>query len=140
MTFNKAHRLIKSGNLVALRQELDGGLSPKLSNKYSWTLVMLAAIEGNVNVAMLLISKGADIHKANKFGETALSLAAHQGHEPFIKMLLAEGASVDCYPHGHSLEDWIRSTSGLPESKVRSVMRLLRTRQSTVDSPGRDAG
>ena len=125
MTFDEAHRLIKKSDVVSLRHELDGGLSPNLSNQFSWTLLMLAAIEGNTSIGELLISRGGALDKTNDFGETALSLAAHGGHTSFIRLLLTNGASTECRPHGHSLEDWLRVASGLPQDKISSILDLL---------------
>ena len=125
MTFNQIHKLIKNGELSSLRSELDAGLSPSLSNQSSWTLLMLAAVEGNTAIGELLISRGAELNAKNKFGETALSLAAHGGHTAFIQVLLANGASTDCQPHGHNLNDWIRLASGLPQDKIASVLKLI---------------
>jgi ankyrin repeat protein len=125
MTFDEAHKLIKKGDLISLRHELDRGLSPDLSNQFSWTLLMLAALEGNTPAGDLLISRGAAVDKVNDFGETALSLAAHGGHTGFIKVLLAHGTSIHCRPHGTSLEDWMRVASGLPQEKIRSILDLI---------------
>lgn len=125
VTFDEAHRLIKKGDLVSLRHELDRGLSPNLSNQFSWTLLMLAALEGDASMGELLILRGAPLDTTNDFGETALSLAAHRGHAPFVRILLAKGASTDCRPHGHSLEDWLKIASGLPEDRIASVLDLL---------------
>ena len=125
ITFDEAHRLIKKGDLVSLRHELDSGLSPNLSNQFSWTLLMLAALEGNTTIGELLISRGTPLDTTNVFGETALSLSAHRGHAPFVRILLANGASTDCRPHGHSLEDWLKVASGLPQVKIASVLDLL---------------
>lgn len=125
MTHDEAHRLIKKGDLVSLRHELDRGMSPDLSNQFFWTLLMLAALEGNVAIGELLISKGAGIDKTNDFGETALSLAAHRGHTQFIRVLLAHGASPNCRPHGTSLESWMSAASGLPKNKIQSILDLI---------------
>jgi ankyrin repeat protein len=127
MTFKDAHRFIKKGDFVSLRRGLDGGVNPNLSNQFSWTLLMLAALEGNTRIGKLLISRGADLDKKNDWGETALSLAAHEGHTPFIRVLLASGASRVCRPHGHHLEDWLRVASGLPQAKVASILNLINT-------------
>src|ERR1700735_1808504 len=113
MTFDEAHRAIKRGNLTSIRKALDGGLDVNLSNKFCWTLLMLAGIEGNIRFGELLMGHGADPNKMNDFGETALSLAAHAGHASFVKLLLSKGASLECRPHGHSLESWITTSSGL---------------------------
>jgi ankyrin repeat protein len=127
MTFDMVHRLIKQGDLISLRHELDGGLSPSLSNQFSWTLLMLAAMEGNTRVGELLISRGADVDATNNFGETALSLAAHAGHAPFIRVLLANGASTDSRPYGHSLKDWLKVSSGLSQDKIAAILDLINT-------------
>ncbi len=125
MTFDEVHRLIKDSDLLSLRDELDGGLSPSLSNQFSWTLLMLAAIEGNTAIGELLVSRGAELDALNDFGETALSLAAHGGHTRFIQILIANGASTDCRPHGHNLKDWLEVASGLSEEKVASILDLI---------------
>jgi ankyrin repeat protein len=125
MTFDEAQKLIKEGNLVSLRRELDGGASPNLSNQFSWSLLMIAALEGNTSIGDLLISRGATLDSKNDFGETALSLAAHKGYAPFIRTLLKNGASSDCRPHGNSLEEWLRVASDLSQEKIGEVMDLI---------------
>ena len=131
MTFDEAQKLIKKGDVLALRRELDLGMSPALSNQFSWTLLMLAAMDGNTAIGELLISKGTPINKANDFGETALSLAAHSGHLRFIQVLLTHGASTDCRPHGTSLEDWIGVASGLPQGKLQAILALINGQKVT---------
>jgi ankyrin repeat protein len=125
VTFDKAHRAIKTGDLISLRRELDRGMNANLSNKFSWTLLMLAGTTGNTRIGELLIERGANLDKMNDFGETALSLATHEGRVPFVKLLLAKGASLECQPHGHDLEDWLRNASGLPLDKLASILRII---------------
>jgi ankyrin repeat protein len=107
MTFDEASKLIKKGDIICLRQEFQEGLSPNLANQYSWTLLMIAALEGNTAIGSLLIENGAELDSRNKFRDTALSLAAHSGHPTFVKLLLASGASLECYPFGHTFDDWL---------------------------------
>ena len=125
MTFDEASRRIKRGDLAAIQRALDAGLNPSLTNRFSWTLLMMAALAGNVTVGRLLISKGADFNRMNDFGETALSLAAHKGHLPFLELLLSSGASLQCRPHGHSLDQWVINTSGLSRDKIESILDLI---------------
>ena len=61
MTFDEAIKIIKRGDIVHLRKELEEGLSPSLCNQHSWTLLMIAAMEGNTSIGRLLIEKGADL-------------------------------------------------------------------------------
>ena len=107
MTFDEASKLIKKGDIIRLRKELQDGLSPKLANRYSWTLLMIAALEGNTSIGSLLIESGAELDRRNKFHETALSLAAHSGHPSFVALLLTGGASLDCHPFGNTFDAWL---------------------------------
>ena len=125
MTFDQMHKLIKKGDLMAVRAALDGGVDVNVSNRFSWTLLMLAAIEGDSPISELLISRGANVEKANSAGETALSLAACGGHLRLIRTLLANGASRDCRPHGTTLKDWVKVSSGLSPENIRSVLDLI---------------
>jgi ankyrin repeat protein len=126
MTFEEAHSCIKQGDIGSLIQSLDSGLDPNLSNQFSWTLLMLAAVQGNTTIGRELVSRGAAIDTTNNFGECALSLAAHKGHLKFAKWLLDVGASKRCRPHGWNLGDWIEQASGLSGEKMTAVLRLLR--------------
>jgi ankyrin repeat protein len=123
--FAALQKLIKKGDVVSLRRELDAGVSPNLSNQFSWTLLMLAATEGHTSIGDLLIARGADINRVNDFGETALSLAANAGDVPFIRALLANGVSIHCQPHGQSLRDWLTVSSGLSSKKIASILDLI---------------
>lgn len=76
--FHSAHRLIKRGDLIALRQALEAGLDPNLTNRVDWTLLMLTALHRS-DFALLLMSCGADATRKNKFGDSASCLAAHKG-------------------------------------------------------------
>ncbi|HEX3857289.1 MAG TPA: ankyrin repeat domain-containing protein [Verrucomicrobiae bacterium] len=123
--FDKLHRRIKNGDLLELHREVDGGLDPNLQNRFGWTLLMLAALEGNTKIGTFLIDRGASVTMLNNFGDSALSLAAHEGHIPFLKLLKSHGASGDIRPHGHDLESWLRSASGLPKDKIDAIMEIV---------------
>src|SRR5258708_12041371 len=103
MTFDQAHRAIKRGQIAALEKAIPSDIAINTPNRFGWTLLMLAALEGNTKIGSLLIERGADVTALNKFGESALSLAAHEGHLPFVKLLKAHGASAAVRPHGHHL-------------------------------------
>jgi ankyrin repeat protein len=75
MNFDEASKAIKKGDVLRIRQCLDSGLDPNLSNQYGWTLLMSAANEGNTAVARELIQRGAQLDTRNKHNWTALSLS-----------------------------------------------------------------
>ena len=55
MTFDEAHQRIKRGDIDAVRPALDQGLSPSDTNRFGWSLLMLAAIQGTTEIGKLLI-------------------------------------------------------------------------------------
>ena len=122
MNFDEAHRAIKRGQISVLEEAVPNLISPNATNHLGWSLLMLAALEGNVKIGTLLLDSGAETGTLNNFGESALSLAAHTGHLPFVKLLKSRGASGNVRPHGHDLESWLKTSSGLSGSKIETIM------------------
>jgi len=87
MNYRGAQNLIKRGDEPGLRAALDTGLPANAANHKGWSLLMLAAVEGNVEIGQLLIEKGADLAAMNLKGETALTIATQKNHQPFIDLL-----------------------------------------------------
>ena len=104
MTFDDATKATKKGDVLSIRHALEDGLDPNLTNRYDWTLLMDAAMNGNTAIGRLLIGHGADLDRKNRFGDTALSLAAHTGHPSFVKLLLERGVVLDASFEGFL--DW----------------------------------
>jgi ankyrin repeat protein len=143
MNFEAADLLIEHNDIISLREAITEGLDSNLANKYGWTMLMSAAMTGNVPIGRLLLEHGAKTAQRNRFNDTALSLAIQSGHPSFVRLLLEHGASKDCYPHGNSLNvflDWAQrycSCSGASMKKIRSLLGLDYT--STEASAGDDA-
>lgn len=87
MTYRGAQNLIKRGDESGLRAALDQGLDANLANQNGWTLLMLAAVEGNVPIGRLLLEKGANPTAQNNKAEDALTLATHRGFTLFVELL-----------------------------------------------------
>ena len=79
--FDELHRRIKGGHIVELNREFDAGIDPNLKNRFGWTLLMLAALKGRMDVIDLLISRDADPLAKNQFGDSAESLARYNKHD-----------------------------------------------------------
>jgi ankyrin repeat protein len=125
MTFEEAHRAIKTGQTKIIQEAVPATIGPNSMNRFGWTLLMLTALEGNTKIGALLLERGADVAALNQFGESALSLAAHKGHLKFVQLLMSRGASSDVHPHGYDLESWLRKASGLPTAKIDALVEAL---------------
>jgi ankyrin repeat protein len=87
ISYRAAQTLIKRGDEPALRAALDQHLDPNLTNPNGWSLLMLAAVEGDVPVGRLLLERGANATTPNSKGETPLSIATHRGYDLFVELL-----------------------------------------------------
>ena len=136
MSFDEVSKLIKKGDIIGLRKELRGGLSPNLANQYSWTLLMIAALEGNTSIGSRLIESGAELDRRNKFHETALSLAAHSGNPSFVGLLLTSGASLECHPFGNTFDAWLNWACqyGRCSEKIRGLFDKERKNRAERDN------
>jgi hypothetical protein len=86
MTYRGAQTLIKRGDEPGLREALVAGLDPNLVNQNGWSLLMLAAVEGDVPLGRLLLEHGANPALRNNKSETAQTLAAHRGYDLFVAL------------------------------------------------------
>ena len=141
MDFDELGKAIKKGDVVRIRHFLQSGGDANLSNHLFWTLLMLAALEGNTAIGEELIQRGAQLDMQNKFGDTALSLAAHTGHVGFFELLVRSGASLDGHPFGTSFEsflDWAAQYgTGAPEAMAKIKIIVKAKREGVrVDAPG----
>jgi len=130
MTFDTVHKAIKRGDSEAIRNAFDEGLDPDLANKGGWTILMLAAMKGNSQIGKLLIDHGADLNKRNTHRDTALSLATLSGSASFVELLLERGASLECYPHGNSLDAYLDWLSTFYPERMKRIRKAFDSRRS----------
>ena len=84
----------EAGNSVAVKAWLDGGNRVNSqANEQQRTLLM--HVNGHVQLAAMLIARGADINLQDKRGDTALMLAATRGDTSMVAYLLENGARTD---------------------------------------------
>jgi ankyrin repeat protein len=118
MNFHDVQLVIKRGDVTKLRAELECGLDPNLCNRNSYTILMIAAGNGNTAIGRLLIEKDADLDSRSKNRETALSIAVQAGQPSFVRLLLASGASLNCHPHGNSLDIFLEWAEQYTDAKA----------------------
>ena len=95
-----------AGQLVKLRRLLDNGgnadaLVPvedsnsEPAEDYRATALCLAAVQGHVEVAALLLDRKASPGRMSSRGQTPMMLAASHGHTAMVKLLIERGADLD---------------------------------------------
>ena len=93
------HNLVLSGNIAKVKAFLDK--NPQTLNEkdtimglYDWTPLHIAAQRGNLEIAQLLIDRGAKINEVTSDGQTPLHLAAMGGYTKVADLLINWGALI----------------------------------------------
>jgi len=84
-------------------------------------LLTLAASNGNVRAARILLDKGADINEKSKEGLTPILIASLNGEAPMVRFLLANGAS----PNGVGKQGVTPLLAGVHSGNFVLVQSLL---------------
>jgi ankyrin repeat protein len=88
---------VRLGNIDVARKLLDMGVAPDAAEPSGVTLLDRAVLGNQVDIAQLLIARGADVNRADKIGFTPLLYAASIdfGDSAMIDLLLRSGARAD---------------------------------------------
>ncbi|XP_031558329.1 fibronectin type 3 and ankyrin repeat domains protein 1-like [Actinia tenebrosa] len=91
------HWAVDGANLDVVRWMLSDGCPVDVKDSTSgWTpLMRVAAVNGNANVAKILIHHGANVNSMDKEDKTVLMNAALNGFEALVKLLVKKGANVN---------------------------------------------
>ena len=74
---------------------LQNRISSNATDEFGCTLLHWAAINQRYNVAVFLISQGADVNKTGgDLGETPLQWAVRSGYVPMVDLIIQNGADV----------------------------------------------
>ncbi|CAE7474397.1 Ank2 [Symbiodinium pilosum] len=87
-------RQAAKGNLEEVRNLLDGGEDPDITDDLGLTALHGAAKKGHSKIVALLLARGARVNPAAAKwkGETPLHYACKYGHAKILQMLLSSGA------------------------------------------------
>ena len=88
---------VRLGNIAVARKLLDMGAAVDAAEPSGVTLLDRAVLGNQVDIAQLLIARGADVNRADKIGFTPLLYAASIdfGDSAMIDLLLKSGARAD---------------------------------------------
>ena len=91
VTSGKIHRQVIAGNLAYVKNCLSVGVNPNLTQSNRWTLLHLASLGGYLNMAKLLVAKGATVNAKAADGKTPLDMATEQKQQRLITYLRSRG-------------------------------------------------
>ena len=95
------HDAAAKGDLAGVQAELGKGVD--VNTKGGGAAVpplLLAALNGHIEVAKLLTGNGADLGRADKFGNSPLHYAAHHGSKEIVILLITNSADVNAKDKG----------------------------------------
>ncbi|MDX1959089.1 MAG: ankyrin repeat domain-containing protein [Leptospiraceae bacterium] len=86
-----------SSNLYAIQRELNSGanINERDTFQKKFTALMVAAREGDLELAKYLVQKGADVNAVTRDGHTALMYACYNRFPEIVKLLVENGADVN---------------------------------------------
>ncbi len=85
----------RKGDLAAVKNLLDEGANVNARTRYDSTPLFFACDRGHLEVARLLIERGADVNvKDNFYNASALGWAMSKKHESLVALLIEKGADA----------------------------------------------
>jgi quinoprotein dehydrogenase-associated probable ABC transporter substrate-binding protein len=146
---------IAEGKLFAAKALLDAGASAESrSGDDGLTPLMLIASQhqaekraaslhqgpGAVEIARILIAKGADVNATSSKGVTALMVAAAQNNPPVIGLLIQSGADIDAKtPAGKTALDIARQNQNAAAAQQIELLARSQERHGRLDAPEANA-
>ncbi len=91
LTSGKIHRQAIAGNLAYVKNCLSVGVNPDVTQSNNWSLLHLASLGGYLNMAKLLVAKGANVNAKADDGKTPLDMATDKKQERLINYLRSRG-------------------------------------------------
>jgi ankyrin repeat protein len=93
------HKAAREGDADRVRELLDAGADVNVRNadkqRLQYTPLHWATYYGHLEIAAILISRGADLDAEAPTYSTPLYLAAEQGHPKVVEFLISKGAEVN---------------------------------------------
>jgi ankyrin repeat protein len=93
------HKAAREGDADRVRELLDAGADVNVRNadkqRLQYTPLHWATYYGHLEIAAILISRGADLDAEDPTYSTPLYLAAEQGHPKVVEFLISKGAEVN---------------------------------------------
>ncbi len=115
----------RKGDLAGVKKLLDEGANVNARTRYDSTPLFFACDRGHLEIARLLIDRGADVNvKDNFYNASALTWAMSKKHEPLVALLVEKGADVSEALYG-SIQEGDAALFGLILEKGKLTQATL---------------
>lgn len=120
-------KAVHKGDVNKVQDLLDKGAD---INEWNFgTALIYAASENRLEIAKLLIDKGADMNALGKNGWTALGCAAAEGYGDMVDLLIGKGADIDRAVEGmKTMVEWVGGASAKAAAKIVNGMGMVYSR------------
>jgi uncharacterized protein len=116
-----ARMAVAEDDIESLERLLREGIDVNAAKgEYKTTILMEAAVRGNMGVMRLLLEKGSNVNMADQDGWTALMGATVQGRLEPVKLLLEHGADVNA--KNHNGETALVIATGMNHPEIREAL------------------
>src|SRR5438105_8051700 len=93
--FDNVARAVAHNDAAQVRQMVGSGGNPNQVDDDGRTGLQIAAVNGNLQIAAILIKAGAHLDTRDRLGNTALHYATDRNRDEMAQLLLDVGAPVD---------------------------------------------
>ena len=120
-------KAVHKGDLKKVQELLDKGVD---INEWKFgTALIFAASENRLEIAKLLIDRGADVNVLGTNGWTALGCAAGEGYGDMVDLLIGKGADIERALEGMKITaEWVGKASAKAAAKVVQGMGFVQSR------------
>jgi uncharacterized protein len=116
-----ARMAVAEDDIESLERLLREGMDINAAKgEYKTTILMEAAVRGNLGIMRLLLEKDANVNMADKDGWTALMGATVQGRVEPVKLLLENRADVTA--ENHNGETALVIATGMKHMEIRDAL------------------
>ena len=124
------HEAVHKGNKIRVLELLGKGLDVNVrsaaKNDYGLTPLFLACQKGDLDLAQMLLDRGADVNLGKTTGSSPLHISVENGHRALVELLLARGTLTEVEslfvkkPLEIAREKGLKDIAELLESAIKS--------------------